>query len=220
MNKTVLAKIKKCLALARSANEHEAATALAKACELMDQHGIDEEDIGLGDVAEAIARASRTIKPPLWEGMLSATVCHAVGVRCLINRDGDRVFVGVQSRAEIAGYAFSVLFRQLKRARADYIKARLKRCGPSRKRGRADVFCEGWASGAYQAIVQLVSKAEPGAIVERYLEKQYPHARPVDSRAAKAKRADDDFHNGYDGGRNASLHQAVGGGAAAPLALT
>jgi hypothetical protein len=116
MNKTVLAKIKKCLALARSANEHEAATALAKACELMDQHGIDEEDIGLGDVAEAIARASRTIKPPLWEGMLSATVCHAVGVRCLINRDGDRVFVGVQSRAEIAGYAFSVLFRQLARA--------------------------------------------------------------------------------------------------------
>jgi hypothetical protein len=219
MNKTVLNKIKKCLALARSANEHEAAAALAKARELMDQHGIDEEDIGLGDVAEAIARASRTLKPPRWEGVLAATVCHAVGVRNLINVDGDRVFVSVHSRAEIAGYAFSVLFRQLKRARADYIKSRLKRCGPGRKRARADVFCEGWASGALQAIMQLVPKAEAGAIVERYLEKAYPHAQPVSSRAANAKRAENDFHNGYDGGRNASLHQAVHGSTAAPLAM-
>jgi hypothetical protein len=67
--------------------------------------------------------------------------------------------------------------------------------------------------------MQLVPKAEAGAIVERYLEKAYPHAQPVSSRAANAKRAENDFHNGYDGGRNASLHQAVHGSTVAPLAI-
>ena len=40
IDKALLAKIRKCLALARSANEHEAAAALAKARQLMEEHGV------------------------------------------------------------------------------------------------------------------------------------------------------------------------------------
>lgn len=41
----LLARIRKCLALAKSANEHEAAAALATARRLMDEHGVDQADI-------------------------------------------------------------------------------------------------------------------------------------------------------------------------------
>lgn len=47
----LMAKIKKCLALAQSANEHEAALALEKARALMEEHGVSAEDLQLSDVA-------------------------------------------------------------------------------------------------------------------------------------------------------------------------
>ena len=47
-----LKKIKKCLALGRSASEHEAAAAMRQAQKLMEQFGLREQDVSLADVAE------------------------------------------------------------------------------------------------------------------------------------------------------------------------
>lgn len=41
----VLDRIRKCLALSKSANEHEAAAALRQAQKMMDQHGVSEDDV-------------------------------------------------------------------------------------------------------------------------------------------------------------------------------
>ena len=43
----IIDKIKKCLALAKSDNPHEAATALRQAQKLMEQHNLTEQDISL-----------------------------------------------------------------------------------------------------------------------------------------------------------------------------
>lgn len=43
-------KIKKCLALGKSANEHEAAQALKQAQALMREYGISDADVALSDI--------------------------------------------------------------------------------------------------------------------------------------------------------------------------
>ena len=53
MNKEkILDKIKKCLALSKSANEHEAAQALKQAQALMEKYEVNAVDIALSEVSE------------------------------------------------------------------------------------------------------------------------------------------------------------------------
>lgn len=152
----IIAKIKKCLALAKSSNEHEAAAALRQAQKLMQAHGISDLDIEHADVQEESARAGAFLKPARWEGALAGIVGTAFGCRTIFMADplagvGRWKFVGVAPTAEIARYAFEVLFRQAKRARAHYIKTALKRCTTTRAR-RADLFCDGWVGTATELI--------------------------------------------------------------------
>lgn len=63
IDKQLLLKIRKCLSLAKSANEHEAAAALAKARELMEMHGISDDDLAMAEIEEATARSTRNVRP-------------------------------------------------------------------------------------------------------------------------------------------------------------
>lgn len=218
IDKALLARIKKCLALSRSANEHEAAAALAKARELMDANGIDDATLALADVEEATARASRNLKPPRWESILSAAVCRVLQVAQFIDDRGDRTFVGRGPRAQIASYAFAVLYRQLKAARTAYIATALKRCKPGRKRARADAFCEGWASAVHDQIAKLVPASPVDEGLSQYLAVMHPGLVKIGSRAATLKRAANDFCRGSSAGSAVELNVGVGA-AAAPLAL-
>ncbi len=218
IDKALLAKIRKCLALSRSSNEHEAAAALAKARELMEQHGLDEAALELAEVEEATARANRSMRPPRWESILANTVCHALSVIQFVDGQGDRCFIGRGPRAEVASYAFAVLFRQIKAARGDYIKSALRRCKQARKRARADVFCEGWAIAVYAQVRGLMPAPLEDAALSRFLSVQHPGLVGINSRAAKASRSDTDYWRGIDRGSEVTLNMGVGGGTA-PLAI-
>jgi len=222
IDKALLARIRKCLALSASSNENEAAAALAKARELMREHGITDEQLRLAEIEEATARASRNQRPPAWENYLDAAVRYALDVHSFIDANGDRRFVGRGAAPEVAAYAFAVLFRQLKKARAAYISARLKRCKPGRKRQRADVFCEGWAAAVLNKIAAIspAPTAAEDEDVQRYLVAQYPSLVPVDARKARMKGGGvhNDYWSGCSAGNAVELHSGVGS-AGAPLAL-
>lgn len=219
-NRTIIDKIRKLLALAKGSTEHEAAAALAKAREMMDAHGVSDAHIAMAEIEEATARASRTRRPPRWESYLCQAVRRALGVEVFITVEGDRTYVGRAPTAEIAAYAFAVLFRRLKAARADYIRLQLKRCGPARKRQRADIFCEGWAMAVYRKIADLMPDRPDDELVGRYLAERYPHLAPIGARGAKltGRGAADDYWRGRSAGRDVQLHMGVGG-SAVPLAL-
>lgn len=221
IDKALLAKIRKCLALSASSNENEAAAALAKARELMAEHGVSDADLAMAEIEEATARGNRAFNPPAWENVLAHVVCEALGVRCIIETNLDWKFIGRGPSADIASYAFAALHRRLKRARADYIAANLKRCRPGRKRARADMFCEGWALALSHKVAALAPQRPSDPLIEQWLEVRYPGLVVAKTREAKAKdvAARMDRLRGAREGADVDLHHGVGGSADERLAL-
>lgn len=213
--KQKIAKLRKCLALSKSSNEHEAAAALEVARRMMVELQMSEADAALLDIEEQSARGSRCLRPAAWESLLAATVSRAIGCARFIDENGDWRFVGRGSAAEIAAYAFQVLYRNLKAARSQYTRTKLRRCKLANKRIRADAFCEGWANAVY-AKVRKLAPAFEDALVEQYLAERHSDLSVVENRAAKLKAASNDFFNGAAGGRSIDLHAGMGT-AAAPL---
>jgi len=126
-----LAKIKKCMALGRSANPHEAAAAMRQAQKLMAEHGLSDTDVELSDVSETTCAAA--LNAPDWEVFLANVVAQAFGCDVLWTatrkwighkprRQMAVLFIGVGSHPEIAGYAWQVLDRQCARQRLDHIR--------------------------------------------------------------------------------------------------
>lgn len=208
IRKALIDRIRKCLALARSSNEHEAAAALARAQALMAEHGID-----LGDVEfdEATARGNGcTNRPPLWEMSLLAAVRLTIPCKAFL-RDGRWHFIGRAPSAELAAYAFTVLHRQLKAARAEYIRTRLKRVRPGRKCGRADIFCEGWAATVLGKLRKIAPHQEKDKELDDYVHDRFSLVT-LDGRQAKVRGGGhDDYWNGRDAGRDANLHRPMTG---------
>jgi hypothetical protein len=125
----VIRKIKRCLALSQSANEHEAATAMRQAQALMREHRLSETDVRVSDVGEVESSKSRATRRPVWDRDLSAVVARTFGCKSLrfthwckdTSRRVERAtFVGVAPAHQIALYAYETLLVKLTQARKDY----------------------------------------------------------------------------------------------------
>lgn len=126
----VIRKIKRCLALSKSSNENEAATAMRQAQALMREYRLTELDVRLSDVSEAQSEKSRANRRPTWDRHLSSIVAQLFGVRHLsyqhwcrsASRRVDRaIFVGVTPAQQIAMYAYEALLAKLTLVRREYV---------------------------------------------------------------------------------------------------
>lgn len=164
-------KIKHCLAMAQSANENEAATALRQAQALMREYRLTEMDVKLSDVGEVESRFSRAERLPAWERNLSAAVAHVFGCtslrKCQWDAAKNRIvarasFVGVTPAQHIALYAFETLLTKLKLARKEYAAA--VRAGVYQSSYSAetagDHFALAWVNEVYGKLSALVPKGE------------------------------------------------------------
>jgi len=176
----IIDKIKKCLRLAKSSNEHEAAAALRQAQKLMRAYGVSDLDIEHADIREEYVRASAKNSPAKWEVALVQVVARAFDCQSFfrilqhpqMGKAGFWVFVGAEPSGEIASYAFAVLYRQIKRARKNYIQTALKNCPKSRTR-RADLFCNGWVWAVSGEVEQFAGNASMQARIDTYMERKY-----------------------------------------------
>lgn len=219
----IIDKIKKCLALSASSNEHEAATALRQACKMMEAHGVSDVEIQAADASEHHQRAGAQRTPSNWETRLASRIADAFGCRIvfapavfLIRPSASWVYIGCGAAPEVAGYAFEVLHRQCKRAREQYIKARLKRCKPGTKTRRADLFCEGWVGVAIDKVEAFAGNEQQSAAIEAYVATNYPALGNLNSRDRNGDRSlrdheYSDFMTGRLSGRDAELNRGVGG---------
>ena len=188
----ILAKIKKCLALASSSNPNEAATALRQARALMDKHGVTSEAIVMADIGESSAQ-SRTMardKPARWEVSLAAMVGDAFGCKMMVARtvatrgrvhinEGRYVFVGLKQQSEIASYTASVLIRRCKAARQKWIAEQCKGLNilgvPGLKKRvtrMGDSFAEGWVCSIAKLVTDFANPPEVDAAIEQHIKAQ------------------------------------------------
>jgi len=219
-----LQKIKKCLALAKSQNPHEAAAAMRQAQKLMAEHSVTETDVSLADITESEVSAVSQAHVK-WESALFAIVAEAfgcqrymiVGPRQIPSgrwvKHRSLVFIGVGAAAEVASYAYEVLSRQCAKARADHISKQPGSCKRITKTARGDQFALGWAYG----VRELLDKFANGDVNDKLLESywQVKHGdmttvKPVDRSIGRNVR-DNDLENGFVSGKQAQLQRGVGG---------
>lgn len=211
---SIIAKVKKCLALAMSANEHEAAAALRQAQKLMEIHGITDADVAEADIEDAVARGVKAGNPARWETLLALSVRDAFGCETIFKPWHGWIFIGFSPAPEISQYAFEVLFRQVRRARQDHIKTRLKRCGPVSKTRRADLFCEGWVITAAGALSALATSETQTVAIAGYIERRFytQKCNPTNRNAGRSLTERDmgDYAAGASAGRGARINRGVG----------
>lgn len=217
----IIDKIKKCLALSASSNEHEAEAALRQAKKLMEQHSISDIDVQAAEASEKRARSGAVNSPANWEAALAARVADAFGCRIIFSRNfikeiGEWTFIGTGAMPEVAEYAFKVLFRQCRSARSEHIKTRLKRCKTATKTRRADLYCEGWVLSVTGKITAFAGGETNQEAVNAYMASRYPSLSDLKARDRNDGRnlrdhEYDDVAAGRRSGRDAELNRSVGG---------
>ena len=178
-----LAKIRKCLALGKSANEHEAAAAMRQAHALMREHGLDGDDVDLAAIREA-GTLARSPAIAAWDATLAQTVADAFGC-CVffstyseISRSGllagrplrrrrNVVFVGAGAAPNVATYAYDVLLRQCTRARAEHVRKQPRACKPATKSARGDAFATGRVMAVRKLVESLAGREGDQKLIER-----------------------------------------------------
>lgn len=218
-----LSKIKKCLALAGSTNPHEAAAGMRQAQKLMSEHGLNESDVELSDVATATCSA-RTNSQPRWEANLAHMISAAFGCDMLWNRTGryvewrivhkcEVIFIGLGAAAQIAGYAWDVLSRQCAKARLAHIRKQPARCKPITLTARGDAFASGWVIGVQSKLDAFTIPERNMLLIEQYKAATWPETTSKESKDRTAGRnvSMNDCHEGYMAGKNAELNRGMDG---------
>lgn len=224
----ILDRIRKCLALSRSSNEHEAAAALRQARKLMEAHALSESDILALEVAEERARSGAKSKPALWEAALAQKIALAFGCRLLHAggrhaRHGEWVFIGVGASPEIARYAFDVLVRQVRRARENYLERSCPFLSRASKTRRGDLYCEGWVVTVAEKVGEFAAESRHEEAINAYVSKHHNifmgSARDRNAGRSLGAAEQHAYLRGMDAGKEAQIHHGMHGVGDAPLAL-
>lgn len=212
-----LQKIKKCLALAKSNNSNESAAALRQAQALMAKYGFTETDAKLSDVEEVLADAGSAANPPQYHQMLVGVIKYCFGVEVLYKQDWfgkyklNVAFIGIGNQAEIALYAYEVLYRQLKKDRSEYLKSLRKSLKRQTKTRRADLFSQEWVNAVYSKVSEFSQSEESKQLVKQYMDKTYGDTTKTKERKHKPTKRDIDARiAGREAGSKANLHRATG----------
>lgn len=219
--KTAIDKISKCLALAKSSEPHEAAAALRQAQKLMEKFGIEHPEILAAGVGEAFAKSSASKKPTRYEVHLASVICDVFACELMFSRqlsksqlviEGGYVFIAAAPIPDIAAYTFSVLRRQLAKARTAYIATALKRYRKN-KTAAADLFCVGWVRAVHSQISAMHQTREQTEAIAAYKRVNYAESTKLKPRETQMTTSGDHRQHmvkGYIEGKDVSLNRGVG----------
>lgn len=172
----IISKIHKCLRLAESRNPNEAASALRQAHGLMRKYGISETDVQVSAIQESSATSGGYYNPPYWAVALAELVAEAFDCRPYLSRREARHpqfrFIGVEQSAVVAAYSFSVLFRQLRLARREYMQG-LGLEDRQEVRRRGNVFAQAWLYRIGRVVAEFVANPARRATVDEYVQANY-----------------------------------------------
>ncbi|WP_339429484.1 DUF2786 domain-containing protein [Pseudomonas taetrolens] len=210
-----LDKIKKLLRLAASDNPHEAAAAMRQARALMEKYRLEESEVQLSDVYECAARSGSKVTPPQWEANMVGAVSQAYTCKVLfMSGIGEWRFIG--EMAELASYTMTLLLRQVRQSRRDFISTKLKRCKAATKTKRADVFCTAWVSAVRKQVMTFAGNDKPSPATAAYMLKHHAETeklacRDRNSNKGSGMRAMTDAMHGFIAAGDVRLNHGVNG---------
>ena len=210
-----LDKIRKCLALGKSSNEHEAAAALRQAQKMMAAHGLTEEDIGLTEFAYETIVTDYEFgkKKPLIVVAVINVVQHALGVEAVMGAQpkGRHLmhtvrYFGPRARAAMATHAHQVMYRACGRAWQAYLEQNPSMRGVI---GARASFYHGWCSSVISKVQALaMSKEEVEMIAKK---KQQTYGGELKTAKLGTKTIDGELMGeGARAARDFDLHRPVG----------
>ncbi len=216
----IIEKIKKCLALGRSCEPHEAALAMKRARELMEKHGVTMDDVDLSEVSRQRTPMGKTVNPPRYQYALIHMVKRVFGCESVLEPrytpNGWRNFVsfiGFGPAPEIAGYAFEVLFKQITRDRKAYLATLSKRLKRATKTRRGDLWADAWVLAASSKVSAMALTQAQKDLIAKWQAGEYSNLQDSKPRPVKFRgRGDHDaVQKGIDAGRNVTLHHGMDG---------
>ncbi|KXV68358.1 hypothetical protein AD952_14655, partial [Acetobacter cerevisiae] len=189
--KKLLERLKKLMALSCSANEHEAASALEKAQALMREFSITEDDLDLADYGTTESPAvfiKSGQRLPIYAGMLSHVMESAFGASAVwdsTGREAKVIWIGPQSKTEIAAYSYTVLARLLQKKRSEYkFVSLMQERSPGRREARADTYCEGWVTGVRSNIMPYQPSEKEKRLSDLFTRQKFLSLGKADMRGA------------------------------------
>jgi len=172
----IINKIIKCLRLAESGNPNEAASALRQAHGMMRKYGILESDIAKLVVNETTAGSGGYYNPPYWALALSELIAEAFECRVyLARREAAHPqfrFIGLEQRAGVSAYSFTVLYRQLRLARRRYMKS-LDLDDRQELRRLGNVFAQAWLYRIARVVAEFSGDSTNQQVVDDYVRTHY-----------------------------------------------
>jgi hypothetical protein len=211
--KKIIDKIHKCLRLSESGNPNEAASALRQAQAMMRKFGICEEDVHSAQVNEVSADSAGYFNPPYWAVALSELVAQAFDCRAYISRKEEQRpcfrFIGVDYTASVAAYTFTVLFRQLRRARRIHMEElAIEDRQESLRRG--NVFAQAWLFNIARTVAEFLSNPASQVAIDAYVKEHYGNPEDFEREFTDPSSADyDDILSGMRAARKVSLFRPV-----------
>lgn len=207
-------RIKKCLALRASSNEHEAAAALRQAQALMREHHITDSHVAASEATEASCRSGVQSKPPIHIVALARTVANAFACDIIFNetiKGLEVTFIGVDPAPELATYAYTVLRRALERDRRDFL-ATQTRCRRATKIRRGRTFALAWCYAVSRKVREFAGSDKDRERNAAYIEHRYRDSL-VETEVTSHKVQGRDAHAanaGMDKGGQQQLRHGVG----------
>lgn len=205
-------KLRKLLALAASDNPHEAERAREQAKKMMLQHGISEDDAHIVDLAGKTLSYKR---PRASDNTLLGLIHKISGVEIYFQatrtRDGrwhsTPRFLGSQSNAELACYAFDVLHRQMDQA----VKKMRSELGVQLNAHHVENFRRGWIHSAATKLVNVFGTRDVPTNVSEYFNRHFGKIDSAKPRAPKTTASGDALIQlGLRRGESAELMAATG----------
>ena len=218
----IVEKIRKLLALANSANEHEAALAATHAQRLLSEHNLAMADIETKQHLQAADRVETSVARtlPKWTRNLSGGICAAFDCQAIHHpARGKMTFIGVGADVQIAVYTFSYLDSTVRRLCSGYMKLHVDVNLPARSR---ELMRQSYYLGAVSTInsqllrQKVQTPVTPGALVpvkQELIRKAMSELGPI--RTVHGRKSYINSHaysRGQEDGRSVSIFKGVAGG--------
>lgn len=226
----IISRIKKCLALSKSANPNEAAQAIKTAQRLMMKHNVQQFDVSVTQTRCGVKLGARV---PDYINMLVGYLSSAFSCSAIYSLHYERVerwnsrfncyqhtdkkvtvvdFVGELHASSVCSYTFEVLHRLLHEQRKTFVNSLHRNNKKSTKTGKADAFCYGWVVAVARQLPDMSVADDLIKDRESYIEKHFGDTlMKAKDRKTINEKHDDFMREGYSEGLNVDVSKGVNG---------